>query len=159
VSTQAAWMGGQAMTEHTYAARVHRVIAALLLTFLRSLSSGGTLSTDSPGDRTRVAVVSTIGGVAPSRKPRRVISANLPSPQSNLRAENAERDANSEPDANTLEAPSLVYRPLDLRVPDLRSIQGQLAAWSRIKSTKEPIFSRRRPCMYRQGDLQGRPVR
>jgi hypothetical protein len=100
------------MTAHRFSA------FALLLTAVRSLSSGATLSTDASDGKARVAAISPLGGVASPKTPRRFTSANLPSAQPNLRA------VISEQDANTRNAPSLAHEPLDLRAPDL--IQAQL---------------------------------
>ena len=105
------------MTERTNGTLVHRITAALLLTTVRSLSSGATLSADASDGKVRVAAISTIGGVASPKTPRPVTSANLPSPHPNLRA------AMSEQDANPRNAPSLAHGPLDLRAPNLNQAQ------------------------------------
>jgi len=58
-------MDGRVVTEDTNGTRVHRIIAALLLTAVRSFSSGATLSTNAPDGKARGAAVSVIiGGMA-----------------------------------------------------------------------------------------------
>jgi hypothetical protein len=99
------------------ASLVHKIIAVLLMTTVRSLSNGATSAANAWDGKARVAAMSTIDGAASRKAPRRVISANLPSPKSNPRAAIPEQGANSR---NAL---SLVRGPLDLRTPDLKQAQ------------------------------------
>ena len=100
---------------------MNRIIATLLLTAVCSLSVGVAYSTDAPAGRTRLAALSALDPAARPKTPRRAPPTDLQSPQSRLRAAIPDQSANPR---NTA-APA--KEPLDLRPPDLRSIQGQLA--------------------------------
>ena len=98
------------MTGRTYANLMHRIIAALLLTTLRSLASGAPYSTAALTGKTRLAAISTIAPVVPLKTPRRLAAANLDSSRSRLGAVISEQGAQP----RTAAAP-IILGPLDLR--------------------------------------------
>jgi hypothetical protein len=124
------------MTGRTYGTLLHRIIAALLLTTVRSLASGAPYSTAALTGKTRLAASSTMAPVVPLKTPRRVAAANLDSSRSRLRA------VISEPDAKPRKAAAPILGPLDLRPPVLcTSTQLPMEATRPADAEQTPHFA------------------
>jgi len=109
------------VTRRAYRTVMYRIIAALLLTVVQSFS-GVALSKDALNGKARLAAISVIGRVTRPKTSRRAASANPQSPPSGLGA------VISEQDGSPRKAATLARGPLDLRLPDLRSIQSSLTS-------------------------------
>lgn len=109
------------MTRRAYRAVMYKITAMLLLTAVQSLS-GSAHSTDALNGKARLAANSAIGWVTRPKTSRRGGSVNLHATLSGLGA------VISELDGSPRKAATLARGPLDLRLPDLRSIQSSLTS-------------------------------
>jgi hypothetical protein len=107
------------VARRAHATVMHRIIATLLLTAVHAFP-GAAHSTDGLNGKATLAATSAIGRVTRRKTASRAASANLHSFRPNLKA------VISEQDGSHRKAVTLVPGPLNLRLPDLRSIQSSL---------------------------------
>jgi len=99
---------------------VNKIMPTLLLIPLCSLSIGVAYSTDAPNDTVRIAAISPLDVAAGPTAPRRAASTDLESRKSGL------APAIPDHDATPRNAVAPARGTLDLRAPELRSIQARL---------------------------------
>jgi hypothetical protein len=99
---------------------VKNIIATLLLVPVCSLYVGVAHSADPPNGTTRVAAISALDPAARPKTPQRAASTDVQAPRSSLEAVIPEQRANPP------KAAAAARATLDLRPPDVRSIQGLL---------------------------------